>query len=378
MTSLAFVRTGRLWAGAAVAAAVLLSACASDKPKPTPLTPLNPKIAGRQVWQAKVDAVRFPLVIAAAGGQFVAAGDDGTVLALDAATGRETWRGQAGAKLSAGVGSDGRVAAVVTVGNELVVMDQGRVLWKARLPSRTLTPPLVAGGRVFTVGVDRVVEAFDGQDGRKLWRYQRAGDPLGLAQAGVITSFRDTLVVGQGPRLAGLDPSRGTLRWEVAVANPRGTNEVERLADLVGPAVRQGSSLCVRAFQSAVGCIDPERGTLQWARNLGGGQPAGADEAIVVAADASDRITAWKRPTGDLAWTTEAFVHRSLSGMRVAGRSVVAGDGQGIIHFLDRDTGESVLRLNTDGSPVVGVPAVLGNTLLVATRSGGLYAFRPE
>lgn len=378
MTGCCLARTRRLWAGAAAAAAVLLTGCASDKPKPAPLAPLTAKIAGRQVWQAKVDAVRFPLVIAAAGGQFVAAGDDGTVLALDAMTGRETWRGQAGAKLSAGVGSDGRVAAVVTVGNELVVMDQGRVLWKTRLPSRTLTPPLVAGGRVFTVGVDRVVEAFDGQDGRKLWRYQRAGDPLGLAQAGVITSFRDTLVVGQGPRLAGLDPSRGTLRWEVAVANPRGTNEVERLADLVGPAVRQGSSLCVRAFQSAVGCVDPQRGALQWARNLGGSQAAGADESVVVAADASDRITAWKRPTGDLAWTTEIFVHRGLSGLRVAGRSVVAGDGQGIVHFLDRDTGEAMLRLNTDGSPVVGVPAVLGSTLLVATRSGGLYAFRPE
>lgn len=378
MIGLAVARSRLAGAAVAAATALLLAGCASDKPKPTPLAPLTAKIAGRQVWQAKVDAVRFPLVIAAAGGQFVAAGDDGTVLALEALTGRESWRGQAGAKLTAGVGSDGRVAAVVTVNNELVVMDQGRLLWKTRLPSRTLTPPLVAGGRVFTVGVDRVVDAYDAQDGRRLWRYQRAGDPLGLAQTGVITAFRDTLVVGQGPRMAGLDPSRGTLRWEVAVANPRGTNEVERLADLVGPAVRQGSSLCVRAFQSAVGCVDPERGALQWARNLGGGQPAGADEAIVVAADASDRITAWKRPNGDLAWTSETFVHRGLSGMRVAGRSVVAGDAQGIVHFLDRDTGESVLRLSTDGSPVVGVPAVLGNTLLVATRSGGLYAFRPE
>jgi len=359
-------------------AALMLAACAADKPKPASLSPLSAKIAGRQVWQAKIDSVRFPLVVAALEGQFVVAGDDGTVLALDATTGREAWRGQAGAKLSAGVGSDGRIAAVVTVQNELVVMDRGRLAWKTRLPSRTLSPPLVAGGRVFTIGVDRVVEAFDAQDGRRLWRYQRAGDPLGLAQAGVITAYRDTLVVGQGPRMAGLDPSRGTLRWEVPVANPRGTNEVERLADLVGPAVRQGSTLCVRAFQSAVGCVDPERGSLQWTRNIGGGQPIGADEAIVVAADASDRITAWKRPTGDLAWTSETFLHRGLSGMRLAGRSVVAGDGQGVVHFLDRDTGEPMLRLSTDGSPVVGMPAVSGNTLLVVTRSGGLYGFRPE
>ena len=62
---------------------------------------------------------------------------------------------------------------------------------------------------------------------------RRPGDPLTLAQGGVIAAFKDTLLVGQGPRLAGLDPNDGDVRWEVAVGTPRGTNEVERLADLV-------------------------------------------------------------------------------------------------------------------------------------------------
>ena len=35
------------------------------------------------------------------------------------------WRGSAGAKLAAGVGSDGRFASVVTVDNELVTLDNG-------------------------------------------------------------------------------------------------------------------------------------------------------------------------------------------------------------------------------------------------------------
>jgi hypothetical protein len=64
-------------------AAVLLCACSSDHPKPTPLEPLTPKIAGRQVWQAKLSGVQFPLAVAARDGNFVMASDDGTVLALD-------------------------------------------------------------------------------------------------------------------------------------------------------------------------------------------------------------------------------------------------------------------------------------------------------
>lgn len=367
-----------LAATCAGAMAVLLGACASDKPKPTPLASLTPKIAGRQVWQARLDGVRFPMGMASVAGQFVVAGDDGTVLALDAASGREVWRGQAGARLSAGVGSDGRFAAVVTAQQELIVLERGRVAWRARLGSRTLTPPLVAGERVFVMGVDRVVRAFDALDGRPLWNFQRPGDPLGLAQTGVVAAFRDTLVVGQGPRLVGLDPLKGTVRWDVAVANPRGTNEVERLAELVGPPVRQGDALCVRAFQSAVGCVLGTTGALQWSRNVGGSQAVGADDLVVVGGDASDRLTAWKRSSGELAWTNETLLYRNLGGVVVTGRSVVFGDGEGQVHFLDRENGQPVLRLPTDGSPVVGTPALSGTTLLVATRSGGLFAFRPE
>lgn len=367
----------RVW-WACLAAAVLLSACSGNKPKPASLDPLTPKIAGRQVWQAKLTGVQFPLAVAARDGTFVAAGDDGTVLALEAASGREVWRAQVGAPPSAGVGSDGRFAAVVTRANELVTLEQGRVLWRSRLPGRVLTAPLVAGERVFVMGVDRVVHAFDASDGKKLWILQRPGDALTLGQAGVVAAFRDTLIVGQGPRMTGVDPSRGTVRWEAALATPRGTNEVERLADLVGPSARVGTSLCARAFQATVGCVDGARGTLLWSRNASGSQSIGADDTVVVAGDAADRLSAWRQGTGELLWSSEKFQFRALSGILVAGRTAVFGDSQGMVHFLDRADGQPLLRLPTDGSAIVGAPVLSGTTVLVVTRSGGLFAFRPE
>lgn len=363
---------------AALVCAGLLSACGSDKPKPTPLEPLAPKIAGRLVWQAKVTGVQFPLLVASRDGAFVVAGDDGTVLSLEGATGRELWRAQVGSTLSAGVGTDGRFTSVVTRNNEVVVLDQGRVLWRATLPGRVLTAPLVAGERVFVMGVDRVVHAFDAVDGRKLWVMQRPGDALTLGQVGVVSAVRDTLLVGQGPRMTGVDPVRGTVRWEASVANPRGTNEVERLADLVGPAARVGDVLCVRAFQASVGCVDAVRGTLVWSRNASGSQAVGADDKVVVAGDGSDRLSAWRQGTGELLWTTEKFLFRGLGGVLLAGRTAVFGDSQGFVHFLDREDGQPLLRLPTDGSGVVGAPVVSGTTLLVVTRAGGLYAFRPQ
>ncbi|MEI8265468.1 MAG: outer membrane protein assembly factor BamB [Betaproteobacteria bacterium] len=371
---------GRRFPGwlAALTCAALLGACSSDKPKPTPLEPLAPKIAGRQVWQVKFTGVQFPLTVATRDGAFIVAGDDGTVLSLEASTGRELWRAQVGGGVSAGVGTDGRFTSVVTRGHEVVTLEQGRVLWKAKLSGRVMTAPLVAGERVFVMGIDRAVHAFDAIDGKKLWVLQRPGDALTLGQAGVVSAVSDTLVVGQGPRMTGVDPLRGTVRWEASVANPRATNEVERLADLVGPAARVGNVLCTRAFQATVGCIDAVRGSLMWSRSTSGSQSIGADDRVVVAGDGSDRLSGWRQGTGELLWTHEKLLFRGLSGVLVAGRTAVVGDAQGFVHFLDREDGQPLLRLSTDGSGVVGAPIVQGATLLVVTRAGGLYAFRPE
>jgi outer membrane protein assembly factor BamB len=199
-----------------------------------------------------------------------------------------------------------------------------------------------------------------------------------LSQPGVIAAYKDTLVVGQGPRLAGVDPLRGTLRWEANVANPRGTNEVERLADLVAPMFRQGELLCARAFQSAVGCVNAERGSMLWSRNNAGRQGVSGDAEFVIGADASDRISAWKIANGDVAWTAEQFTQRKLSAPLVVGATVVFGDYEGYVHFLARDSGKTLLRLPTDGSEITVAPVAIGNTVLVVTRKGGLYAMRPQ
>ena len=365
---------------AALAALLIaaLGACSADKPKPTPLAAITSQIAGRLVWSSRIESVPAGLIVSARDGEFTVAAADGTVIALQADSGREIWRGNAGAKLSAGVGSDGRFAAVATRDNEVVVLERGAVKWRARIASRVATPPLVAGERVFVMGVDRVVNAFDAIDGHLLWKLQRPGEALTLLQPGVVAAFKDTLLVGQGQRLTGVDPLRGTVRWEVALGNPRGTNEVERLSDLIGPALRVGDMVCARSFQSAVGCADAQLATLMWTKNVGGLQAIGGDAELVVAADASDRITAWRAVNGDLAWNNEALRYRGLSGPLLLGRTVIFGDAEGQVHFLDRADGKTLLRLPTDGSPVVGVPVRSGTTILVVTRKGGLFAFRPE
>ncbi len=363
----------RLAAGLALA---VLAGCAAERPKPTPLETFQPKISASQVWTTNLGSVGFALVPLARDGAFHVANGRGDVSALDVQTGSVRWTAQTGEALSAGVGSDGRFTSVVTRTNQVVTFENGREIWRKRVPASVVTPPFVAGERVFVMGVDRAVHAFDALDGRRLWTLSRPGDALTLAQASVLAAYKNTLLVGQGARLAGVDPLRGTVQWEVPMATPRGSNEVERLADLVGPLARQGERVCMRAFQSAVGCADVERGTVLWSRNAGGIKGVAGDGDTIFGADASDRITAWRAATGDVVWSNEKLLYRGLSGAQTVGPSVVFGDSEGQVHFLSGANGELQLRLPTDGKPVVGSPVVSGGTLLVVTQAGGLFAFR--
>ena len=178
--------------------------------------------------------------------------------------------------------------------------------------------------------------------------------------------------------MAGLDPRDGSVRFDVALASPRGTNEVERLADLVAPAARVGDVVCARSFQAAVGCVNAQQGALTWTKVTGGTQGVAADEQYVFGADASDRLSAWRAASGEVAWSSDKLMHRSLSAPLIVGRAVVFGDADGTLHFLSRDKGEAMLRMPTDGSAITAAPVVSGSTMLVVTKAGGLFAFRPE
>lgn len=349
-----------------------------DRPPPAELQANPNLLAVRQAWSGKLGAVDFPLVVGVSGNLAAVASTDGTVVGFDAATGREQWRGSAGSPLAAGVGLDGNTAAVITRGNELVAFNSGKEAWRQKLGALSYTPPLVAGARVFVLGGDRSVSAFDGGTGRRLWSQQRAGEPLVLRQAGVLLAVGDTLVVGQGGRLVGLNPLNGSSRWEATLASARGINDIERLVDLVGRVSRVGDSVCARAFQAAVGCVDTARGQVTWTQRANGGEGVHGDGSSVYGTETEGRVVAWRRDNGQRAWVNERMLHRGIGTPLALGRSVVVGDAYGFVHLLSREDGTLLTRLATDGSAIAAAPVAAGNSLVVVTRNGGVYGFVPQ
>ncbi len=376
MSSVRLARTGLLM----LVLALGLVGCSgtSNLIKPAELAP-NPGLLGvRMVWAAKVGQIDFPLDVRVNGHLVALASSDGLVAVLDGRSGAELWRAKLTEPIGAGVGSDGRLVAVLTRQNELVVLENGRELWRQKTPAQGFTAPLVAGGRVFHLAADRSVTAFDAASGRRLWSQQRQGEALVLRQAGVLLAVGDTLVVGLGSRLVGLNPANGSTRWDAPIATPRGTNDVERLVDVIGRVSRDAEVVCARAFQAAVTCVNTSRGNVLWSKPASGSVGLHGDDRLVFGVESDGKVMAWRRSDGQLSWSSEQLRYRGLSTPLAVGRSVVVGDASGLVHWLSRDDGVLLTRMGTDGSAVVSGPVLADGTLVVVTRQGGIFGFKPE
>lgn len=362
----------------------LLSACSlwsasTERPKPAELGANVPVLGVRQAWVARIGSTAgLPLQVHVTGGAIMLASSDGTVASLDARTGADVWRTKISDGVAAGVGSDGRWTAVVSRENDLIVLEAGKEAWRHRLAAQVFTAPLVAGERVFVMAADRSITAFDAANGASLWTLPNTGAPLVLRQAGVLLAVGDTLVAGISGRLVGINPDTGSVRWDAPLANARGTNDVERLVELVAPVSRVQASLCARAFQASVACVELARGRVEWVQKSNGGSGISGDASAVIGAESNGTLVAWAREDGKQLWVSERLRYRQLSSPLLLGRSVVVGDASGTVHFLSREDASPLNRLATDGSAIDVAPTVADDTLVVVTRAGGVFGFRAD
>ncbi|MGE5639831.1 MAG: outer membrane protein assembly factor BamB [Clostridia bacterium] len=349
-------------------------------PQPAPLPTLTAERPVRVLWSTSVgSADRFTFSPAVTRDAVYAASRDGTVVRLDAASGRQVWRASAETKLSAGVGADDGTAAVATEEGEVIALDAktGAVRWRARVSSEVIAAPAVGSGLVLVRSVDSRVFAFAAEDGKRRWVYQRAAASLMIRSPAGLTIDGDTAYAGfSGGRLAALALSNGGSRWEASVANPKGATELERVTDVVGFPAIQGPEVCAGAYQGRVACFESANGRQLWAQDLSTTTGVSTDAAYAFAADELGTVHAIDRSSGKTLWKQDRLTRRQLSQPEPVGNAVAVGDFEGYVHFLARDSGAFVARYATGGSAVRAAPERLpgGEAVVVQTLGGGVYA----
>ncbi|NCV62899.1 MAG: outer membrane protein assembly factor BamB [Betaproteobacteria bacterium] len=358
---------------------LVLASCGSP-PKPTPAAIGEIKVqqAITPTWSFKFSAAnQLNQSLAVVNDKVAVAAAEGAVAVVHTDTGKLVWKHDIGTRLLSGAGFNGEQLAVVTSANEVVTLSDGKVLWRKRLKAQSYTNPLVAGGRVFVLLADRSVAAFDALTGQFLWAQQRPGEPLVLKQNGVLLPFQNALIAGLGGRLVALNPDNGQIIWDVAIANPRGVNDLERLVDLVSPASRVNNSVCVRAFQAQVGCVDVTRGALLWNRAAVATQGLDGDAKLLVGTESNGVVRAWTRTGGERVWDTDRLKYRELTAPLVTTKGVLIGDEGGWLYVLSASDGSLLNRVQTSSSGFASPPTPLANGgFVVLTRNGQLLAYQ--
>ncbi len=348
---------------------------------PAALVDFKPSMNVRNAWTVSIGKAGTALFSPALvqGSVFVAAAD-GTIARIDAANGNQLWRINAGVPLTAGVGADaGTVAVSAADGVVLAYSADGKQRWKAQASSEILGAPAVAQGLVIVRSIDNRIAAYDADSGVRRWQLQRTAPALALRSApGIAVDAQSAYVGMPGGRMVALALSNGGPRWEVAVGDPRGATELERIADVSGVPVLAGREVCAVAYQGRIGCVDASTGATRWAKEFSSESGLGADERNVYGADERGNVNAFTRDAGVSVWRNNSLANRRLSAPTPVGRAVAVGDYQGYVHFLSREDGAILARAATDGSQVIGTPAVSGNTVIFQTQAGTVAALTAE
>jgi outer membrane protein assembly factor BamB len=351
----------------------------SAAPEMAPLPPLTNPVAVSTLWQANIgnsqQAVFGPAV---AGDSVYAAAYDGAITRLDAGSGKQLWRINAGERLTGGVGSDGKLVAVGSGKGEVLAFDvNGTALWKTQVSSEVLAAPQMADDVVVVRSADGRIFGLDAKDGKRKWYYQRSTPALTVRSPVGISISRGVAYAGfAGGKLVAINLDNGAVRWEATVALPRGTTELERVTDVIGLPVVTEREVCAVAYQGRIGCFDLATGQAVWGREMSSTSGLSLDARYAFVSDDKGAVHALDRIGGTSVWKQDKLRLRNLSAPLALGREIAVADIQGYVHFLARDSGAFVGRVATDGSPVSTNPVMLPNGgFLIQTRNGGLYAF---
>lgn len=353
-----------------------LNPFAASGPTPAPLPALATPVSLAVAFSTQLTpAPNRYLTPAVAGDRLVAAGGEGEVVAL-ARDGTVLWRSHVGAPIAAGVGTDARLAVVVTQRGEVVALNasDGSERWRRPVGWFSLTPPLVAEGLVVVRGIDHRLVAFAALDGEVRWRYDRPLPPLSLRQSAPLTAAGGAIFVGYpGGVVAAIDPQRGQPLFEITVAPPKGTTEIERLTDIVGPVVVVRDELCAAAYQGRIACFS-QNGQMVLQHPLSSRVGIDRDLRAVVAVDEEDRVVAIDLFNGTVRWESSRFAHRQLTRPVVVRSLLFVGDHEGWLHALDPVDGEVRGRVAVASAPIAVAPLPTPDGRLVVQSQNGTVA----
>ena len=364
---------------------------------PTPLTEFVPSVQVDKLWTegagdgAGTSGAR--LAPAVVDGKLYAAAVDGTVEAIDAASGRTIWQKRLGEshggwkfwsksqnslRWSGGPSVQGDLLVVGSLDGNVYALSaaDGSERWHAQVSSEVIARPAISEHIVVVRTIDGRLSGLDTADGTSRWVFDQTVPPLSLRGNSSPLIVGDTVYDGfDNGKVIAVRLADGAPLWQQTLSTGEGRTEVERLADVDGDLMVAGDNLYAVGYRGQVAALAVATGRPMWQRDVSSYGGAAAGENTLVLADADGNIWAYDRETGVSLWKQDQLKYRWLGTPAVQGKFVVIGDSEGFVHWLSLDEGKFAARQRLSKDAIESAPVVAGGTVYVEDVDGRVGAY---
>lgn len=356
---------------------------ADEKPtEPAELVDITPTVSVSKLWSAnagdgekRLGLQQTPVVD---GGRVYATAVEGGVRAFDLQTGKQVWQYKSDLRLSGGPGAGEGLVAVGTLDGQVIALDAstGAEKWQVKVPNEVISAPAIAQGLVFVRTNDGRVSALSAETGERRWFWTHELPSLTVRGNAPVVVGPGVLFAGSDDgTLTALSANDGRPMWTQAVGTPEGRSELERMADVDGAPVLEGTMVFATSFKKETLAIEGPSGRPLWKRENGGAGGLAVTSSAVLVSDPAGTVWALDKYSGGSLWSNTTLARRSLTAPTIHGDYAVVGDYDGYLHWLKTDNGEVAGRARAGRKAIRGKPVVADGILIVQDVEGGLTAF---
>jgi len=365
-------------------------AAAKKALEPAELVKFEPTAKVDRLWSVNVGKGEKRIGVrqgpTVADGRVYAAAIYGGVHAIDLQTGKKVWTWEPAKekkkpklRLSGGPGVGDGLVVIGTLDGQVIALgaEDGTEKWRAKVPGEVIAAPAVGQGMVFVRSNDGRVTALDADNGTQRWFNPRELPALTVRGNAAVVTGPGVLFVGNDDgSVSALAMTDGRTVWDQMVANGEGRTELERMSDVDGAPVLEGTTLFVGSFKNQTMAIEGPTGRPLWTRDHGGAGGVALTSGNVFVTDNKGGVFGLDKATGAAMWSQTELARRSLTGPALHGDYVVVGDYKGYVHWLKTSDGAMAARAKSGGDALLAQPVVVDGVLLVQNVDGKLTAFR--
>lgn len=324
-------------------------------------------------------------------GKIFSASRDGEAFAFDEKSGKQVWYADL-SDIENKLGffddkepaliSGGPVAGInkVFFGSEngdVIALDakSGKLSWKGTIKGEVIAAPALDSGKLVVNSASGVMKAFNASNGQDEWQIEQDVPPLSLRGISAPVIAGGGVIVGSADgSLSVYILEQGRQGWTVDIGEATGSTELERVIDVDSTPLIYGDNIYTVSSRGNLSAVELRSGRVLWQRQYSSYRELAISGNSLFLTDVKGHIYAIDRNNGLELWSQLSFSNRGMTGPVPQGNYIVVGDFEGYLHWLDQETGEIVARHQVDSSGLHATPTVVNNVLYSQARNGDLEA----